>query len=103
MPIIRRVGFVILFWMLLAFCALMNLLPWVPRTATQWIALVILGPVLVIGGEYLGDKVLGSQFLSRQPSWLRVLLTVLLIGGAVVLFVSLASLFASSNNRWRGP
>jgi hypothetical protein len=102
-PIIRRVGLVILFWALLAFCALVNVLPWVPHTATQWIALLIFGPVLVVGGEYLGDRVLGSRLLARQPSWVRILLVVLLIVGAVVLVVSLVALFSSSNNRWSGP
>jgi hypothetical protein len=90
----RQISLLFGFWVALSIVALLNLLPWMPRSKTQWLAVMVLGPPIILGAEYLGDKCLEARFLSPLPSWLRISLTVaavVTVAVAVAILVRLAS------------
>jgi len=78
-------------WLLLTVFVLVSLLPWFPRTPTQWVVVVLLGVPFLAGAEYLGDRLLSpalsSKLSSQRFSWLRLLylLAAMLVFLAIVL------------------
>jgi hypothetical protein len=74
-PIIERLGWVVLIWLVMAFCALL-VLSVLPRTAAGWLALLVAGPVLllILEGSFEGLKYLVTRLTVYQAfdRWLTL-------------------------------
>ena len=76
-PTLLLIGMAVAGWIFIGALVLISFWPWYPRTPTQWLAFLLLGVPIVVGFEYLTERLLsptgGSTLSTRKFSWLRVL------------------------------
>ena len=91
---VRFGALVLATWLALALCALLNVFPYYPRTATAWVLFVAIAPAAVLGLDWVGSRIASSPFLSRRSSIARVALGVLIVAavGALAFFVTVTVL-----------
>ncbi len=97
---VRRVAGVIGVWASLVGLVLFELIPYRPRTALGWIALLVAGPPLYLLAAALGERVLGPRWHRPAPErwslgWLGIMAIAVLVGFAVVGVTAWLSLHSS--------
>lgn len=86
---VRRVAGVIVVWASLVGLVLFELIPYRPRTALGWIALLVAGPPLYLLAAALGEWVLGGRGLPPPPrrwslGWFGIMAIAVLVAFTVV-------------------